>query len=91
MAAAPTAYPSPSTYWSVLFETLSVVFNIQDASDLVATVRQQVQKASPEEQLLFFHAEPFDVALDLTGTNPSSAVSLIPSYLQLLQQMNWGA
>jgi hypothetical protein len=88
MAAALTTYPSPSTYWSVLFETLSVVFNRSDASDLVTKLKREMQNASPDEQLLFFHDEPFNVAIVVTGT-PASP-TLISSYLSLIKQLNWG-
>ncbi len=72
-----------------LFETLKDVFNRgKDATILVADLRLELQKASPEEQLLFFHSEPFDVALTLTGEVADP--TLISNYLSLVQRLNWG-
>jgi hypothetical protein len=88
MAAAAASYQNSSNYWSVLFETLKDVFNRQDATILVADLRLELQKASPEEQLLFFHSEPFDVALTLTGEVADP--TLISNYLSLVQRLNWG-
>jgi hypothetical protein len=88
MAAAPTIYANPSTYWSVLFETLSTVFKRKDAADLVAKVKREIQQAPVEEQLLFFHTEPFSVAVEVTGM--SANPTLLSAYLALVQQLNWG-
>ena len=87
MAAAPRIYPRPSTYWTFLLETLSSVFGRADAADLVARIKKEIQNAPAEEQLLFFHSEPLDIASMLTGTTASPA--MVSSYLALVSQLNW--
>ena len=88
MAAAPTTYPRPNTYWNFLFETLATVLNRNDAVDLVARLKQEIQKGSLQEQLLFFHNEPLNVALTVTGT--AEDPTILSDYLALVKKLNWG-
>ena len=87
VAVAVTVYPNPNKYWDFLSETLHVVFGRSDAAELVVELRCEVEKARPEEQALFFHAEPLDVAMALTGSK--SAKRFLSKYLALVKQQNW--
>jgi len=71
----------------MLFETLSNVFSRSDASDLLATIKYEIQNGSSAEQLAFFHIEPLDVAALVIGTHPSP--SLVRMYLAAAKQLHW--
>jgi hypothetical protein len=87
MPFAGTSYPNPSKYWDMLLETLSSVFLRTDAADLLAAIKNEIQKGSSQEQLVFFHKEPLDVAALVIGTNPSA--SLVTLYLAAAKQLHW--
>jgi hypothetical protein len=80
-----TVYPSKSEFWRVVERTLENVFNGNPAD--ARQLRQEIDTLSDEEQLLFYHAEPFDVAADLADVTPS--LSQVQQYDGLAQNLGW--
>ena len=82
-----TRYPRPTAYWDFLTQVLFNVFQEQNADLLVGKIRQAIQAAPIEEQLFFFHKEPFDIAVNMTRKpiNPT----LLSDYLALVSKLNW--
>jgi hypothetical protein len=80
-----TVYTHKDEYWRVVERTLENVFsgNPTDAHRL----RQGIDTLSDEEQLLFYHAEPLDVAADLADVTPSSAQ--VQQYDVLARNLGW--
>ena len=83
-------YPNPDEYWNIVRKTLEDVFRRKptDIDALVDKFQRLLGKHGPEEQLLFYHAEPLDVAADLAGRRPSDVE--IKAYRQLADQVGWG-
>jgi hypothetical protein len=88
MPTAGTSYPEPDRYWNFLSETLSRVFGRSDAVNLVGIIRKNVEASPCQEQLLFFHSEPLDIAAEFTQTEVDSI--LVSKYLSLVRQLKWG-
>lgn len=86
-AAVAKIYRNPGRYWNFLSETLSILLERPDAADLVDKIKKEIEKAPLDEQTLFFHTEPLDVALVVTGR--TSDPNLISRYLSLVKQQNW--
>lgn len=62
----PAAIFSPDTYWRLVRATIKDIF---DGDQRLADKLQKEQADLPiAEQILSYHAEPLDVAADLTGT-----------------------
>lgn len=80
-----TVYPRKDEFWQVVGRALEHVFhgNPADAHQL----RQEIDSLSDEEQLLFYHAEPLDVAADLADVTPTPVQ--VQSYSGLAQSMGW--
>lgn len=80
-------YPQMDEYWELVKKTLRDVF--QTDSAIVDTLRGEVGGRPAEEQLLFYHAEPLDVAADLADQRPDDGQ--VTAYRQLAEQVGWGA
>jgi hypothetical protein len=79
-------YPKMDEYWELVKKTLSHVF--QADSDLADILRGELSGRPAEEQLLFYHAEPLDVAADLADQRPDHGQ--VKAYRQLADQVGWG-
>jgi len=76
-------------FWRTVAETLGRVFanGPEQAVDFcrrLETYREQLARASAEEQLLVYHSEPLDVAADLAGAKITR--NHIDAYLELVQE-----
>ncbi len=79
-------YPKMDEYWELVKKTLSDVF--QADSDVADTLRGELSGRLAEEHLLFYHAEPLDVAADLADQRPDDGQ--VKAYRQLADQVGWG-
>ena len=79
-------YPLPEKYWDLVQRTLDEVF--QQSAKPAEHLRWDISNRPAEEQLLFSHAEPLDVAADLARRRPSDVE--IKAYRQLADQVGWG-
>ena len=79
-------YPNIDAYWDLVKKTLCDVF--QADSDVADILRGELGGRPAEEQLLFYHAEPIDVAADLVDQRPND--SQVKAYRQLANQVGWG-
>jgi hypothetical protein len=61
-------YPNVDEYWELVKRTLEEVF--QKPGSLADPLKSQISNRPAEEQLLFYHAEPLDVAADIAGRRP---------------------
>jgi hypothetical protein len=80
-----TVYPRRDEYWRVVERTLDNVFNGNPTN--ARRLRQEIDTLSDDEQLIFYHAEPLDVAADLADVTPSSAQ--VQQYDALAQNLGW--
>ena len=78
-------YPVVDKYWVLVKRTLREVF--QEKTDSADTLRKEVSQRLADEQLQFYHAEPLDVAADLTGKRPDK--SQVKEYRKLADQCDW--
>jgi hypothetical protein len=79
------AVPRTDDYWTVVVRTVVDVFD--GTPYAAADLRQQVTSTAPDEQALFLHAEPLDVAADLVGRAPSDPE--IVQYDDLCRRLGW--
>ncbi len=70
-------------YWYVVRKTVEEVFNCKDTSG-VDRLRTEILRSKADEQILFYHAEPLDVAADLSGKSPGEEE--IKKYNQLVER-----
>jgi hypothetical protein len=70
-------------FWAVLEAALSEVFHDDPAS--AQRLKADLAGASESERSLFFHAEPLDVAADLSGVVPTE--SQVLQYRHLLGRL----
>lgn len=66
-------------FWAVVEATLSEIFH--EDSALAQRLEDELADASESERSLFFHAEPLDVAADLSGVTPTESQFLQYRYL----------
>src|SRR5215472_13111001 len=62
---------SEDRYWDLVKETLEKIYKKPSAADDADDLRHDVAQSSQEEQTIFYHAEPLDVAADIVGQAPS--------------------
>ncbi len=79
-------YPKVDAYWELVKKTLSDVF--QADIGVVDALRKELNDLPAEEQLLFYHAEPLDVAADLADQRPDDGQ--VKAYRQLAERVGWG-
>ncbi len=86
------SYPRIDAYWILVGETLKKVFGVQDEKvvELVKGLQNEVQEGSLEEQVIFYHAEPLDVAADLAGTDKAPTSEQVSEYLKIAKEAHWG-
>jgi hypothetical protein len=58
-------YPDVDEYWELVKRTLEEVF--QAPQYLADSLKGRIEQLPADEQLLFYHAEPLDVAGDIAG------------------------
>jgi len=80
-----SSYPEVDRYWNLVKETLEHVF--QKSAGVADVLRKEIDKRPAEEQLLFYHAEPLDVAADLARKHPNT--SEVQAYLSLASKAGW--
>jgi hypothetical protein len=80
-----TVYPRKNEFWQVVERTLERVFQ-RDPAD-ARQLRQEIDNLSDEEQLIFYHAEPLDIAADLADMTPSS--SQVQQYDAVARNLGW--
>ncbi len=79
-------YPKMDAYWELVKKTLCDVFHAESGD--ADTLRRELSDRPAEEQLLFYHAEPLDVAADLADQRPDD--TQVKAYRQLADQVGWG-
>lgn len=82
-------YPAEHLYWAMVKRTLETVFamNPQESEQAVNSLIIRISERPFDERILFFHAEPLDVAADIAGEQPSE--SQIEKYTELARQNYW--
>lgn len=80
-----TQYPAVDPYWSLVTRTLCDVFKGQP--DAAETLRREVSTRPTDEQWLFYHSEPLDVAADLVAEQPDD--NQVKEYCRLADQCGW--
>jgi hypothetical protein len=75
-------------YWQMVRRTLEEVFR-QPNSNRVNDLEQDIKNSSSEEQVMFYHAEPLDIAADIIGRAPTD--NEVSGYDQLVTRERWGA
>jgi hypothetical protein len=78
-------YPAVDRYWALVKRTLCEVF--KGNADLVDTLRKDMSQRPADEQLLFYHSEPLDVAADLVGEQPGD--EQVKQDRRLADQCGW--
>ena len=74
-------------YWDLVKKTLEQVFHIRDAARLADSLQKELEHRSDQEKLLFYHAEPLDVAGGLAGV-PQINPHQVRQYHDLAHQWN---
>jgi hypothetical protein len=73
-------------YWELVSHCLTDIF---DKRLDVKPLEGEIAKLPLEEQALFFHAEPYDVAGDLAGVSGDTLNDLAKKYDALARQFGW--
>ncbi len=73
-------------YWDLVDETLQVLLGGHASSDVL---RNEVSKLLPDEQEVFYHAEPLDIAGDLAGVANDELHRVAKAY-DLLKSRHFG-
>lgn len=79
-------YHDADRYWDLVKRTLDTIF--QESPESAHRLSKEVSTWPNEEQLLFYHGEPLDVAADLAGRPPSD--DEVKEYRHLADQVGWG-
>ncbi len=80
-------YHDADRYWNLVKKTLDTVFH--ESQESANRLSKEVGTWPEEEKLLFYHAEPLDVAADLVRRRPSD--DEVKAYRNLAGQVGWGA
>ncbi len=62
---------SEDRYWELVKDTLEKIFGQSSTKGAADDLRREVAQSPQEEQIIFYHAEPLDVAADLAGEVPN--------------------
>jgi hypothetical protein len=87
-------FPQVDRYWDLVNKTLEKMLprigstSVDNLRKCVDDLRREVSQSSAEEQVIFYHAEPLDVAADLAGGEPPTNDD-IGEYKRLAQQEGW--
>jgi len=54
-------------YWEIVKRTLREVFNAENLVERADALKKKIDVSEPSDQVIFYHAEPIDVASDLVG------------------------
>ena len=77
-------------YWEMVKSTFQEVLDRNDFEP-VDNLRRELRQCTEEEQILFYHAEPLDVAADLVGISPDQLEGWqLDAYAKLLNRKAWG-
>jgi hypothetical protein len=96
LPASATANPWPTfanlgedRYWELVKDTLEKIFR-EPSTKAADDLRQDVAQSPREEQLIFYHAEPLDVAADIVGKVPEA--HQVDQYQKLVKDRlrTWG-
>ena len=79
-------YHDADRYWELVKKTLDAIFH--ESQEPARRLSKEVCTWPEAEQLLFYHAEPLDVAADLAGRSPSD--NEVKAYRKLANQAGWG-
>ncbi len=81
--------PREYQYWEMVIKSLQDIFEVTptESSELVNTLVKRLHERPPEERLLFYHAEPLDVAAELAG-EPATEPQ-IENYKTLANKFHW--
>ena len=82
-------YPKSNEYWRVVEATMTQVFNVpaRTAADCIKKLRFQFNDWPIDQQILFYHSDPLDVAADLAQKRPDPAQ--INDYRALASKFQW--
>jgi hypothetical protein len=78
-------YAQINQYWDLVKRTLEEIFGVDPAH--ADALRREVKTWPAQEQLLFYHAEPLDVAADLAGRPPTQHE--VESYTKRAASLGW--
>lgn len=81
-----TTYPNKDAYWRLVDLTLEQVFNGNPAD--ARAFRLRLDSAPPEEQTIFYHAEPLDVAADIADVVQATPQQ-VANYNNLARREGW--
>mgnify|MGYP007054699766 CR=1 FL=1 len=79
-------YHEADRYWDLVKRTLDNV--LHEDSEPAQRLRKEMHTWPEQERLLFYHAEPLDVAADLAGRQPTD--DEVKAYRHLADQAGWG-
>jgi hypothetical protein len=80
-------YHEADRYWDLVKRTLENV--LHEHPDPAQHLSREISTWPEQERLLFYHAEPLDVAADLAGRQPTA--DEVKAYRRLADQVGWGA
>ena len=75
-------------YWDMVRSAIEQIFQNSDVARQVDDFRREVSQSPEEEQILFYHAEPLDVAADLVGSTSPTAEQY-RRYGELARRLSW--
>ena len=76
-------------YWQVVRRTLDEVFGDRQAGQHVDDLRATIRDRPPDEETLFYHAEPLDVAADLAGAGRPPSRTELDLYDRIRAEEGW--
>jgi hypothetical protein len=76
-------------YWRLVEAVLRDIFNTKDTGPL-RDLKDDILYLPPQEQDLFYHAEPLDVAADLAGKANEDLSAYDGKYGELAKHLGWG-
>ncbi len=82
-------YPQAKEYWDLVKKSLHGIFHVNPTRTdaLVDTLRKNITTWPAQEQLLFYHAEPLNIAADLVGERPTETQT--QDYIKLATADGW--
>ena len=85
-------YSQATQYWELVKRTLEQIFGVDPTP--ADALRREINRSPVQEQLLFYHAEPLDVAADLAGRQLNMEEpgdkAVVERYNKLADSMGWG-
>lgn len=78
-------YPQANLYWELVKKTLGKIFSVDSAS--ADALRKESITWPIQEQLLLYHREPFHIAADLAGRQPTEQQT--EEYIRMATEDGW--